>query len=71
MSYEDLRPEFREGCDSLITRVLQRPKLKTIKGKHITGAMLLGMAIEYVATMNSHEIPSVISTFERVAHAEA
>lgn len=33
--------------------------------------MLLGLAIEYVEAINNEEIPAIVSSFERVAHAEA
>lgn len=69
--YSSLRPEFTEAMEGMIKRVLMRPKLKTVNGKHLTGSMLLGLAIEYIEAMNAQEIPAIVSTFERVAHAEA
>jgi molybdopterin synthase catalytic subunit len=52
LSYDELRPEFKSAMEGLIKRVLSRPKLKTVHGKHFTGAMLLGLAIEYVDAIN-------------------
>lgn len=41
-------------------------KLKTISGKALNGSMLLGLALEYVDAINNQEIPTVLSSFERV-----
>lgn len=71
MEYDDLREEFRQGMDTLIARVLKRPKLKMIGNKNMTGSMLLGIAIEYTEAINCGEIPTILDSFERVAHAEA
>ena len=43
LEYSKLRPEFREGIESLISRIMRRPKLKMIGGKHMTSSMLLGL----------------------------
>lgn len=37
----------------------------------MTGSMLLGIAIEYIEAINEGGIPTIIDSFERVAHAEA
>ena len=71
LEYEDLRPEFRSGVETLIKRILKRPKLKCIAGKYMTGSMLLGIAIEYTEAINNNGIPTIIDSFERVAHSEA
>ena len=71
LPYEDLRQEFRKGVDILTNRVMKRPKLKMIGEKYMTGSMLLGVAIEYTESINSGSIPTIIDSFERVAHAEA
>lgn len=41
-------------------------KLKAINGKALNGSMLLGLALEYVDSLNNKEIPIVLSSFERV-----
>lgn len=67
MKYEDLREEFRQGMDTLMSKLKSEPfKLKTINGKALNGSMLLGMALEYVDALNNSEIPTVLSSFERV-----
>ena len=71
LPYESLREEFRTGVETLVKRVLKRPKLKTIGTKHMTGSMLLGIAMEYTEAINSRRIPTILDSFERVAHAEA
>eukprot|EP00347_Sterkiella_histriomuscorum_P019169 403342679 len=72
MKYEDLREEFRTGMDNLMSKLKNEPfKLKTVNGKALNGSMLLGMALEYVDALNSHEIPTVISSFERVVQVES
>lgn len=71
LDYQDLRPEFREGVETLISRIMTRPKLKMIGGKFMTGSMLLGLAIEYIEAINEGGIPTIMDSFDRVAHAEA
>ena len=66
-----LRPEFTDAISGIVTRVLTRPKLKTVQGKHLTGSMLLDLAYDYVEAMNEREVPAIVSSFQRVAHAEA
>lgn len=67
MSYDELRPEFKQGMDTLMAKLKQEPfKLKTIGGKALNGSMLLGLAMEYVEALNNKEIPTVLSSFERV-----
>jgi hypothetical protein len=46
-------------------------KLKVINGKALTGSMLLGLAMEYVEALNNKEIPTVLSSFERVVQVES
>ena len=42
-----------------------------MNGKFLTGAMLLGLAIDYCESINDAEVPAIVSSFERVALAEA
>jgi hypothetical protein len=53
--------------DILMSKLKQEPfKLKQINGKSLTGSMLLGLAMEYSEALNNKEIPTVLSSFERV-----
>lgn len=58
--------------DMLMQKLKSEPfKLKTINGKALNGSMLLGMALEYVDAINNQEVPTVLSSFERVVQVES
>lgn len=58
--------------DVLMSKLKQEPfKLKQINGKALTGSMLLGLAMEYSEALNNKEIPTVLSSFERVVQVES
>jgi len=63
---KDLRPEFREVLAKLMNKLKSPERVKTVGGRALTSGMLLGMAMEYVEAINNHEIPVVMSCFERV-----
>jgi|LauGreDrversion4_2_1035121.scaffolds.fasta_scaffold1163884_2 hypothetical protein len=68
MKFEELRPEFRSAMENLMKK-LKSPdtcRVKTINGKCLNSSMLLGMAMEYVDSINNQEIPTVMNSFERV-----
>ena len=73
MRYEDLRPEFRTAMDNLMKKLKQPDtcRVKTINGKALNSSMLLGMAMEYVDSINNQEIPTVMNSFERVVQVES
>lgn len=51
--WEDLRSDFKQGVNSLITEVRNDIKPKVIVDKTLTGRMFLHLAIEYTNTLNS------------------
>ena len=57
--------------EKLTQKLLEQPRLKTVDGKYVTGAMLLALALEYVDAINSNDTPTVNSCFRRVIQAEA
>jgi hypothetical protein len=71
LAYDSLRQEFKAQVETLVSRVMTRPKLKMVGGKYMTGSMLLGIAMEYIEAINSGGVPTILDSFERVAHAEA
>ncbi len=71
MNYQDLRPEFRNTMEQLMSKLKTNPRIKTINNKALNGSMLLGLAIEYVEALNNKEIPVVLSSFERVVQVES
>lgn len=66
MKYSDLRPEFREKLDALMSKLMQTPRIKTIGNRPLTGSMFLGLTLEYVDALNRKEVPVILSSFERV-----
>lgn len=66
MKYTDLRKEFRDSLDSLMHRLKNTPRVKSINNKPLTGSMLLGLVLEYVEALNGKEVPVVMTSFERV-----
>lgn len=42
-----------------------------INNKPLTGSMFLGLALEYVEALNNKEIPTVLSSFDRVVQVES
>jgi len=71
LAYQDLRPEFRQVCDDLISKLKAPQAPKRVGGKCLSGAMLLGLALEYVEAVNNKEVPTVLSSFERVVQVES
>jgi len=71
MKYSDLRPEFIKACDFLIQRVLSRVRVKTVRGIALTASMFMGLALEYIQSLNDHETPTILTALERVLLDEA
>lgn len=46
-------------------------RLKQVGGRALSSGMLLGLAMEYVEAINNHEVPVVMSCFERVVQVES
>eukprot|EP00826_Nyctotherus_ovalis_P039863 TRINITY_DN3866_c0_g2_i4.p1 TRINITY_DN3866_c0_g2~~TRINITY_DN3866_c0_g2_i4.p1 ORF type:complete len:780 (+),score=309.70 TRINITY_DN3866_c0_g2_i4:73-2412(+) len=71
MQYGDLRPEFTKACDVLIHRMLSRARVKTVRGVALTASMFMGLALEYIQSLNDHETPTILTALERVLLDEA
>ena len=71
LNYTDLRPDFTKGMDTLISKIFNKLKGKIINGTPVTGNIYLSLAIDYVASMNDNDTPTILPTLERVLMAEA
>jgi len=71
MKYRDLRPEFTKACDSLVEKILNRARVKTVNGIPLTASMFMGLALEYIQSLNDHEAPTILTALERVLLDEA
>jgi len=71
MKYENLRPEFTKACDNLIKAILGRVRVKMVNGVPLTASMFMGLALEYIQSLNDKEVPTVLSALERVLLDEA
>ncbi len=71
MKYEDLRPEFTKTCDGIISKILGRARVKTVNGIPLTASMFMGLALEYIQSLNDQETPTILTALERVLLDEA
>lgn len=71
LKYEELRPEFIKGCDALIQKILSKLRVKVVNGIPLTASMFMGLAMEYIESLNNQEIPTILSSFERVLQDES
>ena len=53
----ELRPEFREGLDTLVRMLFRRCRPKAVGPDVLNGAALAGMATQYVAAINDGAVP--------------
>lgn len=60
---EELRPAFQDQVKQLRRKVLQRIKAKTVKGKDLTGRLLIGLARQYVNAINRGAVPNIESAW--------
>ena len=49
----------------------QRSKPKIVNSKSINGPMLLGLAMDYVNSVNDTSIPTVMTALDRVVSSES
>jgi len=71
LKYEDLRPEFTKACDIVIQKILSRARVKTVNGIPLTASMFMGLALEYIQSLNDQEAPTILTALERVLLDEA
>ena len=55
----ELRPEFREGLDTLVRMLFRRCRPKAVGPDVLNGAALAGMATQYVAAINDGAVPAI------------
>jgi hypothetical protein len=67
----DLRPEFVQSMDALISKLKSTSRVKMVNQKALTASMFLGIALEYVDAINNQEVPVVMNCFERVVQVES
>lgn len=51
-SFQSLNPEFQQVCTDLVQKSMENPLVKSINNRPLTGYMLLGLALEYVDSLN-------------------
>ena len=71
MKYEELRPEFAKACDMVINKIVSRARVKTVNGIPLTASMFMGLALEYIQSLNDQETPTILTALERVLLDEA
>ena len=71
MEYSSLRPEFTSACDNLMKQILSRVRVKIIDGIPLTANMFMGLALEYIQSLNDKETPTILTSLERVLLDEA
>eukprot|EP00826_Nyctotherus_ovalis_P003519 TRINITY_DN10719_c0_g1_i1.p1 TRINITY_DN10719_c0_g1~~TRINITY_DN10719_c0_g1_i1.p1 ORF type:complete len:876 (+),score=306.37 TRINITY_DN10719_c0_g1_i1:107-2734(+) len=71
MKYADLRSEFTKACDCFVETALKRVRVKTVNGVPLTASMYMGLALEYIQSLNDRETPTVLTALERVLLDEA
>ena len=71
LKYEELRPEFIKACDAVVQKILTRVRVKTVNGIPLTASMFMGLALEYIQSLNDQETPTILTALERVLLDEA
>ena len=72
MSLSSMNQDFVAQFNHLKEKLFSlAPKVKTINGRPLSGYMLLGMALEYVDSLNKQEPPVILQCFERIVTIES
>mmetsp|Transcript_20410 Transcript_20410/g.55652 ORF Transcript_20410/g.55652 Transcript_20410/m.55652 type:complete len:565 (-) Transcript_20410:72-1766(-) len=66
MPYESLRPQFRKKVEGFVAGVYAALRPKTLRGSHVSGAMLVALAAEYCRSINSNGMPAIHSAWASV-----
>ena len=66
MSLEDLRPEFVEQVLEFRKKIFNNLKIKSIKGKEITGSMLSELIKIYLEAINQGCLPVIENGWEQL-----
>lgn len=59
MNSTQLREEFNQQVDALRSRMLKKVKPKTLRGRIISGSMLIELAESYIGAMNDGKVPTI------------
>jgi len=70
-TFDSLRPDFQGQMNKLIQKIYTKAKPKVISGKTLNGSMFLGLAMEYVDSLNNEKTPTIITALDRVVYAES
>ena len=54
LNESELEPNFSAKCKEMITALKQNHVVKAIGDRHLTGNMLLNLAMEYVESLNQN-----------------
>lgn len=72
MSLNNMNADFVSQFTTLKEKLLlHQPKVKTINRRPLSGYMLLGMALEFVDSLNRGEPPVILQCFERIVTIES
>lgn len=71
LSYDELRPEFRDTVTRFLQLVQQNLKPKLVAGKGITGKMFVQLTNEYLKAFNTGGCPEILPALEIVIQREA
>ena len=70
LTKDQLRPEFNTEIEYLRTKVFNKAKPKNLKGKDLSGPMLLELAQAYVDAINGGSIPVIESAWDYMQVSE-
>lgn len=70
LNESELEPSFTAKCKEMVTSLKQNHVVKAIGDRHLTGNMLLNLAMEYVESLNQNQTVVVLPAFERVVLIE-
>lgn len=66
LSYNELRPEFRQTVKDFLSIVNSNLKPKLVNGKGISGKMFVQLAESYISAFNADGCPEILPCLERV-----
>ena len=67
---EELRPEFLEQMNTLVTKVFDYVKPKQIQGSFMNGKMYINLIKMYIQAMNSNSLPDVKTSWKIVVETQ-
>eukprot|EP00775_Hariotina_reticulata_P003802 gene3802-4059_t len=67
---DQLRPEFRDGVDSLIQLIFSKASPKRVSDVVMNGAVLAGLTEAYVKAINAGAVPTIATAWQGVAEQE-